>query len=82
MQPTNDYTGRQKLERDSDWHSVHETNLHLAIYKIRQKLTKCRGDKWTSDLVMIMTSRTRENIGLFKLLSCQFGGDFWLFFVF
>ena len=74
------YTGRQVLERDSNWNSVQNTNFHLRICQIRQKLSQCPRGWSTRDVPMIVTSHAREEMGPFHLLSLPFSADFWLSF--
>ena len=74
------YTGRQALERDSNWNIVQYTNLHLRICKIRQKLSQCPRGWLNRDVPMIVTSHPRKEMGPFQLLSLAFSADFWLLF--
>ena len=74
------YTGRQVLERDSNWNSVQNTDLHLRIGVIRQKLSQCPRGWSTRYVPVIVTSHAREEMGPFQLLSLPFSADFWLTF--
>ena len=74
------YTGRQVLERDSNWNRVQNTNLHLRICEIRQKLSQCPRGWSTRYVPMIVTSHAREEMGPFQLLSLPLLVDFWLSF--